>query len=162
MWTQRLVQSVGRLLALDAAAETVAIAKQRVRTSRATFMIGNVFDWAPGDEARFDTIFMAFWLSHVPRSHWVRFLERIGRWLAPDGRVLLVDECGPRSPAERMGVTVDNGMTTELRPLESGAIHRVVKEDLTPAILTEALAEAGWAIEIDLDRDDWLLAVLSR
>lgn len=161
MWTQRLADSVLSLVALDAVAETIAIAEQRVVNGRVTFEIGNIFDWEPAAKVRFDTIFMAFWLSHVPRPEWARFLARISRWLTRGGRVLIVDECTLRSPTERMSITMANGTRTELRPLEGGAIYRIVKEDLTPGLLARELSGAGWIADIEPDRDDWLLATLS-
>ncbi|HEY4315673.1 MAG TPA: class I SAM-dependent methyltransferase [Actinomycetes bacterium] len=46
--------------------------------------------WSPTE--RFDAVLMAFWLSHVPRSQAMPFLDRVGSWLVPGGRLLVVDE----------------------------------------------------------------------
>jgi hypothetical protein len=50
----------------------------------------DVFDWAP--PRRFDTVFFAFWLSHVPEASFEWFWSVVGGMLAGGGRAIFVDE----------------------------------------------------------------------
>jgi len=76
--------------AIDAAPEMIDIARGRVAATNVRFEVAEVFSWqAP---ARFDTVFVAFWLSHVPASRFEQFWRQLRGLVAEQGRVLLVDE----------------------------------------------------------------------
>src|SRR5581483_5307157 len=73
MWTCALARYSASLTAVDAAPEAVAIARRRVPAS-ARFEIGDAFGWTT--PARFDAVFFAFWLSHVPAARFGDFFAR--------------------------------------------------------------------------------------
>jgi trans-aconitate methyltransferase len=50
--------------AVDAAPEMLALARQRVRDLPVEFVQADLFAWQP--PRRYDTVFFAFWLTHVP------------------------------------------------------------------------------------------------
>lgn len=54
------------------------------------FVCADIFDWTP--PRRFDTVFFAFWLSHVPSEMFASFWSLVGRCLADSGWVIFVDE----------------------------------------------------------------------
>ena len=90
MWTRHLAGCAATVTAIDAAPEMIALARQRVTARTVTFVTADVLAWAP--PRRFDTIFFAFWLSHVPASVFGRFWSLLRSALASGGRVLLVDD----------------------------------------------------------------------
>ena len=90
MWTQALVRWADTLTAVDGAPEMLAEARARVPDRRVTYLLADVFGWRP--PRRYDTVFFAFWLSHVPPARFAEFWARLRDWLAPGGRVLFVDE----------------------------------------------------------------------
>ncbi|WP_223186547.1 class I SAM-dependent methyltransferase [Streptomyces sp. CBMA29] len=63
-WTPRLAARARSVTAVDAAAEVLAIARTRTASSTVRFVEADVFAWQP--PRRYDTVFFAFWLSHVP------------------------------------------------------------------------------------------------
>jgi 2-polyprenyl-3-methyl-5-hydroxy-6-metoxy-1,4-benzoquinol methylase len=71
MWTQHLASCAATVTAIDAAPEMIALARQQVTAGNVTFVTADILTWAP--PRRFDTVFFAFWLSHVPGSAFAWF-----------------------------------------------------------------------------------------
>jgi demethylmenaquinone methyltransferase/2-methoxy-6-polyprenyl-1,4-benzoquinol methylase len=155
MWTQELADRTDLLVGVDAAAEAVVLARERVRVGDAQLLVADVFEWEPA--VRFDVVFMAFWLSHVPRSRWDEFFNRVGDWLLPGGRMLIVDEHLGGQSAERF---VSTGGDIAIRTLSDGSEHRLVKVYLDPLRLRAQLGALGWDSESTVD-DGWV-AVSAR
>ena len=80
----------GPATAIDAAPEAIDIARSRVTVANVRFEVADVFSWRA--LARFDTVFFAFWLSHVPASRFEPFWRQLRGLVAAHGRVLLIDE----------------------------------------------------------------------
>jgi SAM-dependent methyltransferase len=83
-WTPMLAARARSVTALDAAPEVLALARRRVRGLPVEFIEADLFAWQP--PRRFDTVFFAFWLTHVPlpgsppSGRWcVRLWRRAGR-----------------------------------------------------------------------------------
>ena len=63
-WTEKLVKSADQITAVDAAAETIALNRERVGSDKVTYVQTDIFAWKP--PRTFDMAFFSFWLSHVP------------------------------------------------------------------------------------------------
>src|SRR5262245_57964168 len=63
-WTGHLLRRATDVTALDASPEMLAIAAARVRDDRVRFVQADLFTWRP--DRRYDAVFFAFWISHVP------------------------------------------------------------------------------------------------
>jgi SAM-dependent methyltransferase len=150
MWTQELANRTDLLVGVDASAEALVLARERVPAGEAHLLVADVFEWEPA--VRFDAVFMAFWLSHVPRSRWDEFFDRLGDWLLPGGRILIVDEHLDGQPAERFVAT---GSDIAIRTLRDGSEHRLVKVYLDPVRLKTQLGVLGWDSESAVD-DGWV------
>jgi trans-aconitate methyltransferase len=105
--------------AVDAAPEMLALARQRVGDLPVEFIEADVFAWMP--PRRYDTVFFAFWLTHVPLARFAAFWSMMG---------------------------ADQATPAVWRRLRDGSEHRVVKVYYSPAELTARLAELGWSAEI--------------
>jgi hypothetical protein len=104
----------------------------------------DVFAWEP--PRRYDTVFFAFWLTHVPPARFAGFWSMVGRALAPGGRVCFLDDSGQGRAGERF---VSGQATPAVwRRLRDGSEHRVVKVYYSPAELAARPAELGWSAEI--------------
>ncbi len=140
MWTEQLVGRSDLVVGLDAAQEAVALARNRVGPGAGVaLVVADVFTWQP--RAQFDTVVMAFWLSHVPAARWVEFLTRVGDWVLPGGRVLIVDEHLGRRSSEQFG---PDGDDTAIRTLDDGSEHHLVKVFVDPPQLEILLGTLGW------------------
>ena len=156
MWTQELVVRADSVVAIDSAPETLELARQRVARGDVELQVADVFAWEPG--ITFDTVFMGFWLSHVPRARWKEFMERVGAWLYPGGRLLVVDEHVDLRPRERFD---PSGVDTAVRRTSDGSEHRLVKVYLDPAELEELFSELGWRSKITV-QSGWVILSATR
>jgi SAM-dependent methyltransferase len=140
-WTPLLAVRARSVTAVDAAPEVLALARQRARGLPVEFIQADVFAWQP--PRRYDTVFFAFWLTHVPPTRLAAFWSMVGMALAPGGRVCFVDD----SDQERAGERVVPGQATPAvwRRLRDGSEHRVVKVFYSPGELAARLGELGWS-----------------
>jgi ubiquinone/menaquinone biosynthesis C-methylase UbiE len=143
LWTEALADVADTVVAIDAAPEMVAIARDRVRSGNVRFEVADVFSWTAED--RFDVIFFSAWLSHVPMSRFEQFWLMLRRLLAEDGRVLFIDE--PIDVREKEAFIPGMDEIVERR-LNDGRAFRVVKNFIDPEALQARLREMGWACEI--------------
>jgi 2-polyprenyl-3-methyl-5-hydroxy-6-metoxy-1,4-benzoquinol methylase len=151
LWTEALAGAADTVLAIDAAPEAVAIARERVRSANVTFEVADVFSWTTED--RFDEVFFSAWLSHVPMGRFDAFWGILGRLLADDGRVVFIDEHVDASAKETY---VPGAGELVERRLRDGRTFRVVKNFVEPRALRTRLREIGWDCQIVRDGDDWI------
>ena len=143
-WTPLLAARARSVTALDAAPETLALARQRVLGLPVEPIQADVFAWQP--PRRYDTVFFAFWLTHVPPTRFAAFWSMVGLALAPGGRVCFVDDSNGARSSERF--VPDQVTPAVWRPLRDGSEHRVVKVYYRPDELAARLAELGWSADI--------------
>lgn len=152
LWTAALADWADSVTAIDAAPETIAIAHRRVTSERVSFEVADAFAWQT--ERRFDVIFFAAWLSHVPASHFDMFWQRLRTLLADGGRVLFLDEHVDARGKESYLPGEDEIVERQLR---DGSTFRVVKNFVDPAQLERRLATIGWRGRVRRDGDDWVV-----
>jgi SAM-dependent methyltransferase len=152
MWTEHLASAAWSVTAIDAAPEMLALARQRVRRGPVTFQAADVFGWTP--PRSFDTVFFAFWLSHVPASAFARFWSVVRDALADSGRVLFVDDLP--AAADRETYLAGSREVVERR-LTDGTRHTLVKVVRTPAGLVRELAGLGWHADVNESGHGWLV-----
>jgi SAM-dependent methyltransferase len=143
-WTPLLASHARSVTAIDAAPEVLALARQRVRGLPVRLIEADVFAWHPS--RRYDTVFFAFWLTHVPPARFGAFWSTVGTALAPGGRACFVDSSNRERDDER--VVADQTTPAVWRRLRDGSQQRVVKVYYSPAELTARLAELGWTATI--------------
>jgi len=152
LWTGALAKAATAVTAIDAAPEAIGIARGRVQAAHVRFEVADVFTWQAA--ARFDTVFFAFWLSHVPAGRFDQFWRQLRGLLAGQGRVLFVDE----HPDVR-GKEVYEAGSAEIvhRRLGDGSEYRLVKVFVHPGQLRARLRPLGWHSRIRRDGDDWVI-----
>jgi SAM-dependent methyltransferase len=157
MWTEALARSAGSVTALDAAPEALEITRRRLRGRAVEFIRADVFDWEP--PRRFDAVFFAFWLSHVPGEMFAPFWSLVQRCLTGAGRVAFVDE-QPAGQAHE--VYVEGAPETAVRRLGDGSVHRIVKVLRGAGEIEGDLARLGWSARVRPVGEDWLLGEAHR
>ncbi len=143
-WTQRLAQTAETLTVVDTSPEAIEINRERVGRTDVDYVVADVFGWRPSRS--FDVVFFSFWLSHVPRRRFGAFWELVRSYLAPAGRVFLIDNREDPTP-ERPGkdpYVVEYGPDLHLRRLNDGSEYRVVKVMYEPDELESLLEGEGW------------------
>ena len=131
------------MTAIDAADEMLEINRERVNAANVHHVLADVFSWKP--DRRYDLVFFAFWLSHVPHDRFAQFWRLVGESLAPNGQVFFIDELGTE---ETRGMEKRLEGETVLRELEDGRQFRAVKVFYDPAELEAKLHTIGWSIEV--------------
>jgi SAM-dependent methyltransferase len=143
-WTPRLAARARSVTAVDAAAEVLALARARTASPTVQFLEADLFEWQP--PRRYDTVFFAFWLSHVPPARLPGFWNTVAAALAPGGKAIFVDD-GPAAAAEEE-VLVDQPAPAALRRLDDGSRYRIVKVFHDVRALTDDLTALGWSVRI--------------
>jgi ubiquinone/menaquinone biosynthesis C-methylase UbiE len=156
-WTQFLAPVAKAVVAVDASPETLQIAKSRVSAAHVQFTVGDAYRLPFGD-ASFDGGFAGFWISHVPRARVGEFLRGFHRALKPGAKTVLLDNRFVAGSSTTIAEQDSEGNTYQLRPLEDGSMHRVLKNFPSEAELRRDLAEVAsevcfhewryyWAVE---------------
>jgi 2-polyprenyl-3-methyl-5-hydroxy-6-metoxy-1,4-benzoquinol methylase len=148
-WTPLLAARSLSVTAMDAAPEMLAIARERAAGSAVEFVSADLFTWHP--PRRYDTVFFAFWLSHVPPARFAAFWSIVREALKPDGHACFLDT-DHRVQRDEDVLAVQPAPTVRRR-LNDGSHYRVVKMFYQPEELTTRLSHLGWAAEIHQVRD---------
>ncbi|WP_405999413.1 class I SAM-dependent methyltransferase [Streptomyces sp. NBC_00829] len=144
-WTRLLSNRASSLTALDAAPEMLDVARGRMRGTTTRFIEADVFSWEP--DRQYDTVFFAFWISHVPPAEMEAFWDLL-RWaLAPGGCVVFLDDSHAKAEIEEL--VVEAQLPTVRRRLSDGSQHLTVKVLHDAAGLTKQLNNLGWEAHIE-------------
>ena len=138
-WTQFIAGAARELVAVDASAEVLRLARARVGLDTASFVLGDAYR-LPVASGRFDAAFAGFWFSHVPHAQVQEFLCELHRTLKPGALVVLLDNRFVPGSSTPISERDDEGNTYQVRPLEDGSTHRVLKNFPSEAELREAVA----------------------
>lgn len=154
-YTTRLVSRASRVTAIDAAPEALALARTKLPDSaRVEFVEADIFDWEP--DHRFDCVFFAYWLTHVPTERFDEFWRLVERCVRPGGAVSFVDNAVPLEVAARtldqeaaLGVPYSSTANERsVRELASGERFAIVKRMWSPAELAARLDTLGWSASV--------------
>ncbi len=125
-WTQFIAPVASEVIALDASPEPMAIARHRVSEGKISFMVGDAY-CLPKDIGTFNAAFAGFWLSHVPKNRQQEFLVGLGKILEPGAIVLLLDNLYVEGSNHPISECDEDGNTYQMRNLDDGSSHRVLK-----------------------------------
>ena len=142
-WWSPLLAGKGELWCYDAAPAPLERARDRLLAHglRAHLHVRDAWAAPDGDPA--SALFAGFWLSHVERDRTGDFLDLAARWLAPGGRLALIDSLpDPRSGATDHDPVAADGRS--LRRLADGREFTVIKVYRTPEETADGLRAAGF------------------
>jgi demethylmenaquinone methyltransferase/2-methoxy-6-polyprenyl-1,4-benzoquinol methylase len=141
LWTRHLARNNRRVVAVDASPEVLAINRDRVGAGVVEYLEADIFALAP--PGRFDAVFFAFWLSHVPRARFDAFWRDVRAALRPGGLAFFVDSLFEQSSTARdHGQLDESGVVS--RRLNDGREFEIVKVFYEPAELEQRLVQRGW------------------
>ena len=141
-WWSPLLASKGELWMYDAAEAPLERARERLVAHRLRAHLHVRDAWAEPDGPPADALFAGFWLSHVERARTADFLGLAGRWLAPGGRLVLLDSLpDPRSGAVDHEPPVAD---RQVRRLADGRSFTIVKVHRTVDEIGSALRDGGF------------------
>lgn len=117
-WTQYIAPVADGIVAVDAAVETIRIARSRVLPDRVTLVVGDAYR-LPFDGARF------------------------GSALAPGARVVLIDNLRVSGSSLPVSDRDAEGDSWQVRRLDDGSTHRVLKNFPSESELRERIEGIG-------------------
>lgn len=143
-WTVELARRASAVTAVDSSPEALAICRARTNDLGVSLVQADLFSWRP--EQRYDLVFFADWLSHVPPQRFEALWRLVDDCISPAGQVFLIDEL-PAVAAKEDLVTGEPAPAVRRR-LRTGDTYRAVKVFYDPSDLRERLAALGWQAEI--------------
>ncbi len=146
LWTEQIVAHADHITAVDSSAEVIALNAGRVDSPLVEYLQADIFEWQP--EKRFDLVFFAFWLSHVPAERFEPFWRTVASALKPGGRVFFVDSAYSETSSARDHVLEGPQATTINRRLNDGREFRIVKIFYRPEDLRAQLAALGFRAQV--------------
>jgi 2-polyprenyl-3-methyl-5-hydroxy-6-metoxy-1,4-benzoquinol methylase len=144
IWTEELVRIGQPVTAIDASAEMIAINRNKLPGAGVSYHQTDLFEWEP--DRTYDTVFFAFWLSHVPPERLETFLAKVARATTPGGRVFMVDSCDSAHSGAKVNPTLVVDDLVHLRQLKDGRAFKVIKRYYQPDELQQFFARAGLTV----------------
>lgn len=142
LFTRHIAPRVDSVTAVDASPEVIAINRDRVAADNVRYVQADLFAYEP--EARYDCVFMSFWLSHVPRARFDSFWSIVRRALAPGGFAYVLDSAHDPTSTAANHPTPDRHAGIVTRRLDDGREFCIVKVFWESAALTDRLGECGF------------------
>lgn len=149
-WSQFIAPACASLTLTDGNLEPLEIARNRV-LGRAVFLQADAYALSP-DLGSFDAAFAGFWISHVPIERRREFMVNLHARLRPDAVVIFMDNRYVEGSSTPIAETDAAGNTYQVRPLDDGSSHRVLKnfpDEAQMQALVEDFGEAGTWRETD-------------
>jgi SAM-dependent methyltransferase len=144
-WTQVLAETASELTAVDASTEMLHLNRTRLSRPDINYVQADLFAWNP-PRHRFDVVFFAAWLSHVPPQRFDAFWGQVALALADGGRVFVIDEL-PAVAVEEISAAGAPAPAV-FREIATGARYRAVKVFFEEGELERRTAELGFALEV--------------
>jgi SAM-dependent methyltransferase len=147
IWTKHLAASAERCTVLDSSQATLETLKPRLAdfAPRVEYVHADIFRWVP--RTRYDVVFFAYWLTHVPPKLFERFWNLVRSALKEDGRAFFIDSLTASLPLVRYGA-VDPVTHVQVRKMNDGRELRVYKVFYEPDELAARIDELGWDVSI--------------
>lgn len=155
-WTQFLAPGAAAWVGIDAADETLQIARNRPGVAEVCFLVGDAYA-LPADLGTFDAAFAGFWYSHVPMARQREFLQGLSARLQPGATVVLIDNRFVEGSSSPISEVDAHGDSYQQRRLNDGSTHRVLKNFPSQDDLRAAVQELGDNVEVRLFRYYWAL-----
>ncbi len=149
-WTRFLAPEAESVVAIDAAAGPLEIARRRLSADNVTFRPGDAYRLS-AESGSFNGAFAGFWLSHVPRQQMRDFLRQLALRLEPGSPVVLLDNRYVEGSSTPISERDLEGNTYQVRPLANGSRHRVLKNFPTESELRLLAA----AVSPHCDYHEW-------
>jgi demethylmenaquinone methyltransferase/2-methoxy-6-polyprenyl-1,4-benzoquinol methylase len=147
IWTQYLLQYAAQITAVDAAPEVMVVNEERTQSAKVHYLQADLFNWQP--DKKYDVVFFAFWLSHVPPERFEVFWKLVANALKPQGRVFFIDSRFEQTSTARNHILENPADTVIKRRLNDGREFNIVKVFYQTKDLEAKLRDAGWKMTVE-------------
>ena len=126
-WTEHIATQAASVLATDINEEVIAIAQSK-EYPRHNVSFRQTDAYAPAVQQKaFDAGFAGFWWSHIPKQRLPEFLHNFHQRLAPQGLAVFLDNAYVEGSSTPLARYDDADNSYQLRTLEDGSQHEVLK-----------------------------------
>ena len=157
-WTKVMAAAAARVDAFDLNDEVLEVARAKdLPPGRVSFCVGNAYQ--PADLGRtHDALYAGFWWSHVLLKDLDAFLRKAVNAVAPGATIAFVDNRyveGSSTPLSRRDT---EGNTYQMRKLDDGSTHEVLKNFPTDDELLRCASAHGSGARVENFKYFWLLS----
>ncbi len=161
-WTQFIAKSAHSILATDYNSEVIKIAKSRnYYECKISFMQSDAYS-LENINGSFSGGYCGFWWSHIPRSRTEEFLYKFHSKLLPGSKVVMIDNRYVEGSSTPISRTSDTGDTYQLRKLEDGSEHEVLKNFPSEEELIETFKGTSFEFKVVLLDYFWLITYKTK
>lgn len=149
-WTSAIADCADAIHATDAGEEVLVIARaKQLNPARVTFALGDAYHpAAPAPD--FDAGLAFFWWSHIPHARLAEFLMSFHAALKPGARIVFADNRFVEGSSTPISRTDAEGNTYQLRRLDDGGTHEVLKNFPSADELRSVLAPYADNIKVTI------------
>jgi SAM-dependent methyltransferase len=155
-WTDVYAPAAAQVTALDVNEEVLEIARTKEHAARVEFLRGSAYE-IPDLGRRHDALFAGFWWSHVPLERLDGFLEDCLSAVAPGALIAFLDNRYVEGSSTALARRDARGNAYQLRSLDDGSTHEVLKNFPTESELIQRVSRIGWGANVELLDYYWLL-----
>lgn len=139
-WTQHLAITASSILATDINEPVLEIARTKTYPpDKVLFQRDDIYQSTI--DRQFDALFAGFFWSHVPLEQLDAFLTRCFQWVRPGGLLVFADNLFIPNSNTPVDSTDEAGNTFQLRRLQDGSSHRVLKNFPEPSFVVSKLQQ---------------------
>lgn len=161
-WTEPLARTVASVVATDLNEEVLAIARSKpIDPKKAAFKSADAYA-LPIFPRRFTAGLAAFWWSHIPKPKIAGFLRQFHRAFAPGATLVFIDNVYVEGSSTPIARTDEEGNTYQIRYLEDGSTHEVLKNFPSAQELRSAVTQLATEVRIHFLRYYWILAYVLK
>ena len=161
-WTEILARSATSVFATDINEEVLAVARSKpIDSQRVTFQREDAYA-LPSLTQKFTGGFSGFWWSHIPKAKIQSFLRGFHRVFSSSAKVVFIDNAYVEGSSTPISRTDEHGNTYQLRRLDDGSTHEVLKNFPTDSELRAAVEDLASDVRVEFLEYYWILSYVSR
>ncbi|MDQ3392777.1 MAG: class I SAM-dependent methyltransferase [Bacteroidota bacterium] len=160
-WTKCMSESASSILATDVNQAVIEIALSKNYKKPVDFCLANVYD-LKAIQGNFNLGFGGFIWSHVPRQNLTSFIQELLSKIESGGTVIFIDNRYIEGISSNIESEDENGNTFQIRALENGTTHKILKNFPKDEELYDLIDPLGTDINIIKLDYYWLLSCKKR
>jgi ubiquinone/menaquinone biosynthesis C-methylase UbiE len=161
-WTEILSRTAASVVATDINEKVLAIARSKpIDRRKTTFRIEDAYD-LPIFKKSFTSGLSVFWWSHIPKARLHEFLQGFHRIFSPGARIVFIENNYVEGSSTPISRTDEHGDTYQLRRLDDGSTHEVLKNFPTESELRAAVEDLAVDVQIQFLRYYWTLSYVQK
>ncbi len=155
-WTERIAETAASVFATDINQSVIDVAeKKSYPNAKVAFAVADLFDYQTPKP--YESLFAGFIWSHILLQDLDRFIRTAAGFVAPGGRLVLMDNNYVEGSNYPLSQQDEAGNTFQTRKLEDGSSHLVLKNFPTEFFLRESWNNIATNIEFFDLKYYWIL-----